>query len=154
MGKAICLPATAVLFGLIIIVGYAMSHSVVEVAETDWVEPVLVWMAICMPTGSGKSSLCRQLHKLVEDTRENLGIESSPSWLADDQSLEKLGALMSDNNDRLLGLYDELAMFFSQMNICHGKNITDSRELSIFLQLFGGKSWSRKTGTYIKCNIL
>ena len=63
-------------------------------------------------------------------------------------SLEKLGALMSDNNDRLLGLYDELAMFFSQMNICHGKNVTDSRELSIFLQLFGGKSWSRKTGTY------
>ena len=44
MGKAICLPTTVVLFGLMIIVGYAVSHSVVEVAETDWVEPVFVWV--------------------------------------------------------------------------------------------------------------
>ena len=44
-----------------------------------------------MPTGSGKSSLCRLLHKLVEDTREILGNEPSPSWLAVDQSLEIFG---------------------------------------------------------------
>ena len=53
---------------------------------------------------------------------------------------------MSENNYRLLGLYDELALFLSQMNIFHGKSITDSRELSIFLQLFGASSWTRKTG--------
>lgn len=123
-----------------------MSHSEVEIAGTDWVEPVLVWIAICMPTGSGKSSLCKLLAKLVEDTWANVGNDSSPPWLADDQSLEKLGALKSENNGHLLGLYDELAMFFSQMNIFHGKNITDSRELSMFLQFFGAKSWSRKTG--------
>jgi ABC-type Na+ transport system ATPase subunit NatA len=123
-----------------------MSHSVVEVEGTDWVEPVLVWVAICMQTGSGKSSLCKLLTKFVEDTRVNIACEGYPTWLADDQTLEKLGVLMSENNGKLLGLYDELLMFFSQMNIFHGKNITDSRELSVFLQLFGGKSWSRKTG--------
>lgn len=139
---------TAVLYGLIIIMSFAMSHAVVEVEDTDWVEPVLVWIAICMPTGSGKSSLCKLLQKLVEDTHANVSSESCPTWLADDQSLEKLGVLMSENGGRLLGLYDELTMFFSQMNIFHGKNITDSRELSLLLQLFGAKSWARKTGMF------
>ena len=139
---------TAVLYGLIIITSFAMSHAVVEVQETDWIEPVLVWIAICMPTGSGKSSLCKLLQKLVEDTRANVTSESSPSWFADDQSLEKMGALMSENGGRLLGLYDELIMFFSQMKIFHGKGVSDSRELSLFLQLFGAKSWARKTGKY------
>lgn len=123
-----------------------MSHSVVEVEDTDWIEPVLVWVAICMQTGSGKSSLCKLLAKFVEDTRTNVACEGSPTWLADDQTLEKLGVLMNENNGKLLGLYDELVMFLSQMNIFHGKSITDSRELSVFLQLFGAKSWSRKTG--------
>ena len=142
------MPSTAVLYGLLIIMSFAMSHSVVEVEGTDWLEPVLVWIAICMPTGSGKSSLCKLLKKLVEDTRVNIGGESSPSWCADDQSLEKMGALISENNGRLLGLYDELAMFLSQMNIFHGKSITDSRELCVFLQLFGANSWTRKTGKF------
>ena len=140
------MPATAVLYGLLVVVGFFMAHSVVEVEGTDWIEPVLVWIALCMPTGSGKSSLCKLLKKLVEDTRANVCSEAFPSWFADDQSLEKMGALMSENNYRLLGLYDELAMFLSQMNIFHGKSVTDSRELSLFLQLFGASSWTRKTG--------
>ena len=46
VGKAVCQPATAVLYGLVIIMSFAMSHSVVEVEDTDWIEPVLVWVAI------------------------------------------------------------------------------------------------------------
>lgn len=99
-----------------------------------------------MQTGSGKCSLCKLLTKFVDDTRANIACEASPTWLADDQTLEKMGVLMNENNGKLLGLYDELVMLFSQMNIFHGKTVTDSRELSVFLQLFGAKSWSRKTG--------
>ena len=120
IGKATCQPPTAVLYGLVIIMSFAMSHSVVEVENTDWIEPILVWVAMCMQTGSGKSSLCKLLEKYVEDTRANLACEGSPTWLADDQTLEKLGVLMNENNGKLLGLYDELVMFFSQMNIFHG----------------------------------
>lgn len=149
IGKAIGMAPTAVLYGLLIIMSFAMSHSVVEDDNTDWVEPVLVWIAICMPTGSGKSSLCKLLQKLVEDTRTNVANGLSPSLFADDQTLEKMGALMCKNDGRLLGLYDELPMFFSQMNIFHGKGITDSRELSVFLQLFGARSWARKTGNLV-----
>ena len=65
-----------------------------------------------MHTPTGKSSLCKLLAKFVEDTRVNVACEGSPTWLADDQTLEKLGVLMNENNGKLLGLYDELVMFF------------------------------------------
>ena len=80
-------PAVAVLAGLLLIVSYSMSHSVVAVDGTDWIEPVLLWLSICMPTGSGKSSLCKYLRKLVEDARSQIGgDDSQPSWFLDDQS--------------------------------------------------------------------
>lgn len=148
-GKAISMPAAAVLFGLLTIVSYTMSHSVVEVEGTDWIEPALLWVCICLPTGSGKSSLCKYLRRLVEDTRTNIGTRpDTPSWFSDDQSFEKLGALMHENNSKLLGLYDELPMFLSQMNVFRGKGVTDSHELAVFLQLYGGNAWVRKTGKY------
>ena len=109
------MPAAAVLYGLLVVVSFSMSHSIVEVEGTDWLEPVLLWVSICMPTGSGKTSLCKFLKQLVDDTHANVGSDSS-SWFIDDQSMEKMGALMNENNSKLLGLYDELAMFLSQMS--------------------------------------
>ena len=60
VGKAITLPATAVVVGLILILSFTMSHSV-EVAGTDWVEPVLVWMAIMHAHWNGKVILVQSL---------------------------------------------------------------------------------------------
>lgn len=39
IGQALSIPSTAVLAGLPLVVGFAMSHSVVEVEGTDWQEP-------------------------------------------------------------------------------------------------------------------
>lgn len=75
--------------------------------------------------------------QLVDDTHANVGSDSS-SWFIDDQSMEKMGALMNENNSKLLGLYDKLAMFLSQMNVFRGKGVTDSHEVALFLQLYGG----------------
>lgn len=144
------MPATAVLFGLLLIVSFSMSHCAVEVEGTDWVEPVLLWISVCMPTGSGKTSLCKYLKRLVDKTHANIE-EDEHSWYLDDQSFEKMGAMMCDNYSKLMGLYDELAMFLSQMNIFRGKGVADSHELAVFLQLYGANSWVRKTG---KCTYL
>ena len=141
------MPSVAVLAGLILIVSFSMSHSTVAVEGTDWIEPVLLWISVCMPTGSGKSSLCKYLRKLVEDARSNSGLEENkPSWFLDDQSFEKMGALMSDNTWKVLGLYDELPMFLSQINVFRGRGLSDSHELALLLQLYGGSQWVRKTG--------
>ena len=145
------MPASSVLLGLIVIVSFAMSHSAIQVEGTDWIEPALIWISICMPTGSGKSSLCKYLKYLVDEAREKSGTDTDTSWFADDQSLEKMGALMDENNSKLLGLYDELAMFLSQMNVFRGKGVTDSYEVAVFLQLYGGNPWVRKTG---KCSYI
>ena len=41
---------------------------------------------------------------------------------------------MHANHSKLLGLYDELPMFLTQMNIFRGKGIADTHEVSLFLQ--------------------
>ena len=119
------MPATAFLAGLLII-SYAMSRSVVEVQGTDWMEPVLLWISICMPTGSGKSSFCKLLKKMVKDARSQCGLDDGPLWMMDDQSFEKMGELMEEKHWKLLGLYDKLPMFLSQVNICRGRALVDS----------------------------
>ena len=139
------MPFTAVLLGLLVIVSFTMSHSAIEVEGTGWIEPVLLWISVCMPTGGGMTSLWKYLEQLAEDAHDNIGLDK-PSWLLDDQSFEKMGALMHDNYSKLLGLYDELTMFLAQMNVFRGKGVTDSRELAVFLQLHGANSWVRKTG--------
>ena len=45
---------------------------------------------------------------------------------------------MSQNQ---FGLYDELTMFLSQINVFRGRGVTDSHELSVFLQLYGAEQW-------------
>lgn len=95
---------------------------------TEWVEPVLLWIAICMPTGRGKSALCKFLKSLVEKARINCGLlDADPTWCLDDQTFEKMGSLMSENHCKLIGLYDELSMFLSQINVFRGRGVSDSQ---------------------------
>ncbi len=145
---AISMPPVAVLAGLLMTISSNMSHSCVAIEGTDWIEPVILWIAVCMPTGSGKSGLCKFLKKLIDTARTNCGLDDSdPSWYLDDQSFGKMGAIMSENHCKLFVLYDELAMFLSQINVFRGRGLADSHELSLFLQLYGGNQWVRKTGT-------
>ena len=37
-------------------------------------EPVILWMAICMPTEMGKSLLCKYLRKLVQKVETHCGV--------------------------------------------------------------------------------
>ena len=127
--------------------GYFLAHSVVSVPGTDWTEPVILWLSIVMPTGSGKSALYKLLMQLVHDTRKRCKLDhSSATWTLDEASFEKMGALMSENDGRLLGLYDELTTFLTQINLYKSKGLSDSHDLAVFLQLYNGIGWSRKTG--------
>lgn len=98
IANSISMPASAVLAGVITAVSFVMSNSVVEVEDKEWIEPVILWNLICMPTGSGKSSLCKFLRKILDMARANCGMnEQSPTWFIDDQSFEKMGSMMADN---------------------------------------------------------
>lgn len=100
-----------------------------------------------MPTGSGKSTLFKHLYSLLQYIRELCNQdENDPVWAIDDATFEKMGVLMSQNSARLLGLYDELVSFLTQINLYRGRGLSDSHEFSLFLQLFNGHPWRRDTG--------
>ena len=83
-----------------------LSPSLVKVPGSTWDKAVLVWLTVCMPTGSGKSTLFRHLYGIVGDIRmEGCLEEDAPTWLVNDATFEKMGALMSQNDGRLQGLH-------------------------------------------------
>ena len=53
---------------------------------------------------------------------------------------------MATNHSKLLGMYDELSTFLAQINVYRGRGLSDSHDLSTFLSLYNGKSWTRATG--------
>ena len=55
---------------------------------------------------------------------------------------------MAENSCRLLGFYDELSAFLTQINVYQGKGLLDTHEMAIFLQLYNGQHWRRDTSKY------
>ena len=66
-----------------------------------------------------------------------------------DATCEKMSDLMAANGGRLLGLYDELSTFLTQLNLYRGKGLNLSHEMALFLQLYNGHSWTHSTGMFI-----
>ena len=69
VGKAMSVPPAAVLGGLLIITSFVMSPAIVKVPGTNWVEPVLVWLTISMPTGSRKTTIYQFLREILHRVR-------------------------------------------------------------------------------------
>ena len=150
IGKALCIPPEAVLIGLVTVTSFLLSPAEVHVPGTEWHEPVLVWLSVNMPTGSSKSSLYQFLLNLVTAIRNECGCTvRDPFWLLGDASCEKIGDLMALNGGCLLGLYDELSTFLTQLNLYRSKALNLTHELALFLQLYNGHPWTRATGTLV-----
>ena len=89
-----------------------------KVPGTQWTQRALIWMSINMPTGSTKSALFQYLQNIIMQIRQKHKYKShDPVWLLGDTTYEKMGDLMASNENRLLGLYDELSTFLSQLNL-------------------------------------
>ena len=141
VGKAIDMPPDSILSGLLLLTGFFVSHCTIKVPGTGWLEPTILWIAIPMPTGSGKTPLFSFLMSILRNVRGKLNLSSvDPEWLLDEASFEKMGELMATNHAKLLGVYDELSTFLAQINVFRGKGLSDSHDLSTFLSLYNGKS--------------
>jgi hypothetical protein len=126
---------------------YSISPAIVNVPNTEWNEPALVWLSINMPTGSTKSALFQYLNNVILEVRKKCDYKAmDPAWLLGDATCEKMGDLMANNGGRLLGLYDELTSFLTQLNLYRRKGLTLTHELALLLQLYNGHSWVRNTG--------
>ena len=124
-----------------------MAHCAIKVPGTVWIEPAILWIAITTPTGSGKTPLFMFLTSILQKVRDKLHLtRAHPPWLLNEASFEKMGELMATNHSKLLGMYDELSTSLAQINVYRGKGLSDSHDLSTFLSLYNGKSWTRATG--------
>ena len=135
------------LSGLLILTSYVISPAVVIVPDTNWREAALIWLSINMPTGSTKSSLYHYLNNVLQQVRKKSGCTTShPAWLLGDATCEKMRDKMAENRGRMLGLYDELTTFLTQLNLYRGKGLSLTHEMAVFLQLYNGHSWTHATG--------
>ena len=69
IAKAMSVPSSAILGGLLILTSFVVSPAVVTVPGTDWVEPTLIWLTISMPTGSRKTTVYQFLKRMLQDIR-------------------------------------------------------------------------------------
>lgn len=120
---------------------------------------MLVWIVIVMPTGAGKSTLFKFLKgilgtvkKRIEEIEKKDGNGKVADWVVEEASMEKMGAMMCDNSNKLIGIYDELTHFLTQINIYRNRGLSDTHDLAMFLQLYNGLPWSRRTGTITNCH--
>ena len=80
----------------------------------------------------------------MQDIRSKKGDKSV--WQVDDATFEKMGELMSENGGRIVGMYDELTTFLTQINLYRGRGLANSHELALFLQSYNRYPWTRNTG--------
>lgn len=72
VAKAVSVPPTAILGGLLILSSFFLSPSLVMVPGTDWVEPALIWLTISMPTGSRKTTVYQFLMDIIKSVRSQV----------------------------------------------------------------------------------
>lgn len=100
----------------------------------------------------GKTTIYRYLINLLQNVRRRLETEEEAivvkNCLLSDQTFEKMGELMSQNDCNAFGWYDELTNWPSQVNLYSGnKGLLDTHEVTKILEFFSGGEWTRQTGS-------
>ncbi|XP_078355899.1 uncharacterized protein LOC144640687 isoform X2 [Oculina patagonica] len=91
VGSLLSVPPLAVLCGVQGVLSFALAHAEVQVPDTMLREPGLLWLAIGMPIGTGKSIIYKYLVDLLKNVRERLA-EDKISF--SDYTFEQLGELL------------------------------------------------------------
>jgi len=114
-----------------------------------------------MPTGAGKSTLSkflkgilRTVRKRIEEIEQKNRNGKVAERVIEKASMEKMGSMMCDNSNKIIGIYDELTHFLTKINIYRNRGLSDTHDLAMFLQLYNGLPWSRRTGTIRNCHFL
>ena len=109
------------------LISYFSSHAVVNPFGKDWFEPMILWIVIVMPTGAGKSTLFKFLRGSLDTVRKRV-TASGKDWAVEEGSMEKMGAMMAENGNKLIGLYDEITHFLTQINVYRSCGLSDTHD--------------------------
>lgn len=117
----------------------------------SWEEPSIVWFNVCARKGQKKTAALNVISKPVCEMQKDLQNEYKeehsnaeekdlPRLLVDHFSFEKLHQVMTQNNNQILGVYDELTQFYNMVDIYKSNSTMDRKTL---LALNGGGAWTR-----------
>lgn len=82
----------------------------------------------------------KDLQNEYKEEHSNAEEKDLPRLLVDHFSFEKLHQVMTQNNNQILGVYDELTQFYNMVDIYKSNSTMDRKTL---LALNGGGAWTR-----------
>ena len=126
------------------------THGKININDS-WEEPSIAWFNVCARKGQKKTAALNVISKPVSEIQKDLQNDYKeehadaeekdlPRLLVDHFSFEKLHQVMSQNNNQILGAYDELTQFYNMLDHYKSNSTMDRKTL---LALNGGAAWTR-----------
>ena len=125
---AIGAPEEFIFYPLLTAVASCMGVNGYVRINDSWTEPSILWLIVAAKKGEKKTAALRIIRKPIEQLettlREQWASEESetkpktpPQLLVDNFSFEELHAVMKRNNNQILGFFDEMSSFYSQLDL-------------------------------------
>ena len=140
---------------MLIPVQYSMGHSQIELEDSDFQEPTILWLISHMPSGTRKSKLYKFISKLMLEAYKNKSetldqsnshndsnTSSHSKFNINQATFEVIGQDMAITNNIGMWFFDEGRSFFSQVKMY---NNGTSRNEAALLSLYDGGEWNHKT---------
>ena len=130
---------------------YFMYYSEVKLEESDWREPLILWIMMYMGSGSRKTAihtfiedvLYEKTMKIIRETRKSN--KEDTEFLLHETTFEKVGSLLEENNGKKLFVFDEARHFWSQIELY--SKTSNSRDEAVLLSLYNGAKWQHSTAS-------
>ena len=106
-----------------------------------WSEPIILWGVVVAHKGQKKSPTLGCFHReltKIEELKNNTS-EIQPQIFVEHFSSEELHYTMKRNNNRILGLHDELSLLYEQLD----RYKAGQADRKTILTLINGGCWRR-----------
>ena len=109
VGKSLSVPWVGILVGSLTPIQYVMGYSDVELEDSDWSEPTILWSLMHMPSGTRKSLIYKFVNDLIAGSCSNTedGDGEHTPYKVNETTFEKLGLTMASNEGKVVWYFDE-----------------------------------------------
>ena len=147
IGRCLSVSWVGIYAGLFVPLQYVMDYSLVELDQSLWTDPLIVWPLIHAPSGTRKSRIHSFVNSLLKFEEyfetENEENQALPQYKVQETTFENLGLVMQNNRGRVIWFFDEARHFFAQLGYYNKGGST--RDENLLLSLYDGGEWDHGT---------
>ena len=145
LGRCLSVSWVGLFSGLFVPIQYILDYSVVELEDSMWTDPLIVWPLIHAPSGTRKSRIHGFINSLMNfgDYLDKDNI--LPQFKVQETTFENLGMVMEKNDGRVIWMFDEARHFFAQLGYYNKGG--SSRDENLLLSLYDGGEWDHGTSS-------